>query len=359
MRKIVFTGGGSAGHVTPNIAIITKLQALGWEIQYIGSQQGIEREIVEKEHIPFHPIASGKLRRYFDLKNIKDPINVIRGVVQAYKLLRRIKPDVVFSKGGFVSVPVILASKLNRIPVIIHESDMTPGLANKISLPFAAHICVTFPETLQHIKGRKAVCTGLPIREQMLHGSALRGLQQCDFHKQKPILLVMGGSLGAQKINGVVRLALDALLQNYQIVHLCGKGHVDDVYSKRRGYKQFEYLDEALPDILAMTDLVVSRAGATSIFEFLALEKPMLLIPLTKQASRGDQILNAGSFQSLGYAEVLFEENLTAETLIQGIEQLHNNRLQLITNAKTAKQRNGTDAIVELITQTAKEQPNN
>jgi UDP-N-acetylglucosamine--N-acetylmuramyl-(pentapeptide) pyrophosphoryl-undecaprenol N-acetylglucosamine transferase len=352
MKKIVFTGGGSAGHVTPNIAIIAKLKLLGWDIQYIGSQQGIEKEIVEKEHIPFHAIASGKLRRYFDLKNMKDPFNVIRGIAQAYKLLRRIKPDLVFSKGGFVSVPVILASKLNRIPVIIHESDMTPGLANKISLPFASHICVTFPETLRHIKGRKAVCTGLPIREHILHGSVIRGLHQCGFHKQKPILLVMGGSLGAQKINGVVRLALDQLLHNFQIVHLCGKGHVEDSYSGRRGYKQFEYLVEALPDILAMTDLVVSRAGATSIFEFLALEKPMLLIPLTKQASRGDQILNANSFQSMGYADVLFEEDLTVETLIQSIEKLHNHRMPMITNAKAAKQHNGTNAIVELISQT-------
>ncbi|NHN28657.1 undecaprenyldiphospho-muramoylpentapeptide beta-N-acetylglucosaminyltransferase [Paenibacillus agricola] len=356
MKKIVFTGGGSAGHVTPNIAIITKLKLQGWDIQYIGSEQGIEKEIVGKEQIPFYPIASGKLRRYFDLKNIKDPFNVIRGVAQAYRLLRRIKPDLVFSKGGFVSVPVILASKLNRIPVIIHESDMTPGLANKISLPFASHICVTFPETLRHIKGNKGICTGLPIREDMLLGSAFRGLQQCDFHKQKPVLLIMGGSLGAQKINGVVRLALDELLQHYQIVHLCGKGHIDAAYSGRRGYKQFEYLDETLPDILAMTDLVVSRAGATSIFEFLALEKPMLLIPLTKQASRGDQILNAGSFESLGYAEILFEENLTVETLIQGIGQLYQNRELLISNIKAAKQRNGTDAIVELITQTAKRQ---
>jgi UDP-N-acetylglucosamine--N-acetylmuramyl-(pentapeptide) pyrophosphoryl-undecaprenol N-acetylglucosamine transferase len=353
MKKIVFTGGGSAGHVTPNLAVITKLQLLGWDIQYIGSQQGIEREIIAKEKIPFHPIASGKLRRYFDLKNMKDPFNVIRGIGQAYAILRRIRPDIVFSKGGFVSVPVILASRLNRIPVIIHESDMTPGLANKISIPFASRICVTFPESLQHVKGKKAVCTGLPIREHILQGNAMRGRQLCDFHQQKPILLVMGGSLGAQKINSAVRTALDTLLLSYQIVHLCGKGHVDDAYAGRRGYKQFEYLNEELPDVLAMTDLVVSRAGATSIFEFLALEKPMLLIPLTKQASRGDQILNAGSFESMGYCEILFEENLTTDTLIQAIDQLYSKREHYITNAQAAKRSNGTDAIVELIQQVA------
>jgi UDP-N-acetylglucosamine--N-acetylmuramyl-(pentapeptide) pyrophosphoryl-undecaprenol N-acetylglucosamine transferase len=356
MNKIVFTGGGSAGHVTPNLALIAKLRLSGWDIQYIGSQQGIEREIIGQEGIPFHPIASGKLRRYFDLKNIKDPFNVMRGVGQAYMLLRRIKPDVVFSKGGFVSVPVILASRLNRIPVIIHESDMTPGLANKISMPFASHICVTFPESLQHIKSHKAVCTGLPIREHILQGLAVRGLQFCGFNQQKPVLLVMGGSLGAQKINGIVRAALDELLQRYQIIHLCGKGHVDHAYSDRQGYKQFEYLNAELPNVLAMTDLVVSRAGATSIFEFLALEKPMLLIPLTKQASRGDQILNAASFKSMGYGEVLFEEDLTAGTLIQGVDHLYNYREKYSARAKAAKQTNGTDAIIELITSTIRTQ---
>ncbi|MCU6795757.1 undecaprenyldiphospho-muramoylpentapeptide beta-N-acetylglucosaminyltransferase [Paenibacillus sp. WQ 127069] len=353
MKKIVFTGGGSAGHVTPNLAIIAKLKLQGWDIQYIGSQQGIEREIIGQEGIPFHPIASGKLRRYFDFKNMKDPFNVIRGVGQAYRLLRKLKPDVVFSKGGFVSVPVILASKLNRIPIIIHESDMTPGLANKISLPFADQVCVTFPESLKHIKGNKAICTGLPIREHILLGNAMKGLQLCDFHQQKPILLVMGGSLGAQRINSVVRAALDVLLQSYQIVHLCGKGHVDEAFQGRRGYRQFEYLNEDLPDVLAMTNLVVSRAGATSIFEFLALEKPMLLIPLTKQASRGDQILNAGSFQSMGYGEILFEEQLTADTLIQSIELLHLNQEKYVEKAKEAKHINGTDAIIKLIKKAA------
>jgi UDP-N-acetylglucosamine--N-acetylmuramyl-(pentapeptide) pyrophosphoryl-undecaprenol N-acetylglucosamine transferase len=352
MNKIVFTGGGSAGHVTPNLALIAKLRKLGWDIEYIGSQRGIEREIIAQEGIPFHPIASGKLRRYFDLKNIKDPFNVIRGIGQAYALLRRIKPDIVFSKGGFVSVPVILASRLHGIPVIIHESDMTPGLANKISMPFASKICVTFPESLQHIKGDKAVCTGLPIREHIVQGKVARGLQLCDFHQQKPILLFMGGSLGAQKINAVVREALDELLQHYQIVHLCGKGHVDEAFANRRGYMQFEYLNAELPDVLAMSDLIISRAGATSIFEFLALEKPMLLIPLTKLASRGDQILNAASFQSMGYGEVLFEESLSEESLVQGIEQLYKNRETYTQHAKAAKQMNGTEAIIELITST-------
>ncbi|MCR8634963.1 undecaprenyldiphospho-muramoylpentapeptide beta-N-acetylglucosaminyltransferase [Paenibacillus radicis (ex Xue et al. 2023)] len=349
MKKIVFTGGGSAGHVTPNLAIISKLQAAGWNVQYIGSKDGIEREIIEHAGIPYHPISSGKLRRYFDLKNMKDPFKVIKGIGEAYSLLRKLKPTVVFSKGGFVSVPVILASWLNKIPVISHESDMSPGLANKISIPFVTRICVNFPESLKYIKGGKGVCTGLPIREQITKGRAFKGYAICEFHKQKPVLLVMGGSLGAQKINSAVRESLDSLLEQYQIVHICGKGQMDDAYNKRRGYKQFEYINEELADILAMTELVVSRAGATSIFEFLALRKPMLLIPLTRQASRGDQLLNAESFQKQGYAQVVFEENLTAASLIKGIHDVYNSKEQMVDRIRSAKQTNATDLIIKLI----------
>lgn len=345
----MFTGGGSAGHVTPNLAIISKLQGAGWNVHYIGSKEGIEREIIEHAHIPFHHIASGKLRRYFDLKNIKDPFKVIKGIGEAYLLLRKLKPSIVFSKGGFVSVPVILASWLNRIPVISHESDISPGLANKISLPFVSRLCVNFPESLKYIKGGKGICTGLPIRDQITQGSAFRGYTLCDFHKQKPVLLVMGGSLGAQKINNAVRESLDTLLNHYQIVHICGKGQTDDSYAGRRGYKQFEYINEELADILAMTDMVVSRAGATSIFEFLALRKPMLLIPLTRAASRGDQLLNAASFEKQGYAQVLFEEDLTADSLISGIHNVYTHKDQMVASIRSAEQTNATETITKLI----------
>ncbi|MCS7459266.1 undecaprenyldiphospho-muramoylpentapeptide beta-N-acetylglucosaminyltransferase [Paenibacillus doosanensis] len=349
MKTIVFTGGGSAGHVTPNLAIIAKLKQLGWDIQYIGSKEGIEKEIIQHAGIPFHHISSGKLRRYFDLKNIKDPFKVVKGIGEAYLLLRRLKPSIVFSKGGFVSVPVIIASWLNRIPVISHESDMTPGLANKISIPFVQRICVNFPESLQHIKGGKGICTGLPIREQILRGKASKGLELCDFHKQKPVLLVMGGSLGAQKINAAVRESLGTLLERYQIVHICGKGQLDESLTKRRGYRQFEYVNEELADLLAMSDLVVSRAGATSIFEFLALGKPMLLIPLTRQASRGDQLLNAASFEKKGYARVLFEEQLSVDTLVSGVNAVYDGRSEMAANIRANEQAGATAAIIELI----------
>jgi UDP-N-acetylglucosamine--N-acetylmuramyl-(pentapeptide) pyrophosphoryl-undecaprenol N-acetylglucosamine transferase len=351
MKTIVFTGGGSAGHVTPNLAVISRLKTLGWSIHYIGSAAGIEKEIIDHEGIPFHPISSGKLRRYFDLNNFKDPFKVMKGVLEAYLLLRKLKPHVVFSKGGFVSVPVVIAGWLNRIPVIIHESDMTPGLANKLSVSFATRVCVTFPETMKHVKEGKAVCTGLPIRDELLQGSAVDGLQLCDFHRQKPVLLVMGGSLGAKKINQAVRESLDELLERFQIVHICGRGNVDPAFEKRRGYKQFEYVNEQLPDLLAMADLVVSRAGATSLFEFLALGKPMLLIPLSKSASRGDQILNADSFQARGFAKVLHEEDLTGESLVNGIYHVHEQRESYRANMKESGQTAGTDAVVQLIEQ--------
>lgn len=346
MKTIVFTGGGSAGHVTPNIALMHKLKELGWEIKYIGSATGIEKDIIEREGVPFYPISSGKLRRYFDLKNFKDPFRVMKGVYESYRLLRRLKPAIVFSKGGFVSVPVVMGSRMNKVPVIIHESDMTPGLANKLSIPLATKVCVTFPESMQHVNKEKAVLTGLPIREHIRSGKASQGYQLCDFHKQKPVILIMGGSLGSQVINQAVRGSLPRLLEQFQIVHLCGKGNISAELSGTRGYKQFEYLNEELPDVLAMTDLVISRAGATSIYEFLGLEKPMLLIPLSLQASRGDQILNAKSFQKAGYADVMQEDELTAESLQSRLEALYANRE---TYKAAMQSRNDSDAVAAIV----------
>ncbi|SDC74182.1 UDP-N-acetylglucosamine-N-acetylmuramylpentapeptide N-acetylglucosamine transferase [Paenibacillus sp. UNCCL117] len=349
MNKIVFTGGGTAGHVTPNLAIMNRLRQSGWEMAYIGSRDGIEREIIEHEGIPFHHIASGKLRRYFDLKNFKDPFRVLQGTLQAYRLLRRIRPQIVFSKGGFVSVPVIVASRMLGIPVISHESDLTPGLANRISMPFVSRICVTFPETLAHVRQDKGECTGLPIREQILAGKAAKGIARCDFHTQKPVLFIMGGSLGAQRINQAIRASLETLLQSYQIIHICGKGHAEASLDGVRGYRQFEYVKDELPELLACADLVVSRAGSTSIFEFLALRKPMLLIPLSRQASRGDQILNAESFERQGYAHVLQEEELTPQTLVSGLAALQSDSAGMKLRMADNPYGNGTDSIVRLI----------
>lgn len=349
MKTIVFTGGGSAGHVTPNIALMNKLQQLGWEVRYIGSATGIEKDIIEREGVPFYPISSGKLRRYFDFENFKDPFRVMKGVYESYRLLRRLKPAIVFSKGGFVSVPVVLGSRMNKIPVIIHESDMTPGLANKISIPFATKVCFTFPESMQHVRDQKAILTGLPIRAGMFNGKASKGYHLCDFHSQKPVILIMGGSLGSLVINQAVRDNLDRLLAQFQIVHICGNGNVSQDHSGKRGYKQFEYISDELPDVMAMSDMVISRAGATSIYEFLLLKIPMLLIPLTLAVSRGDQISNAKSFQNAGYADVLPEEELTAESLAEHVETLYAKREVYKEAMSSRKETNAVETIVKLI----------
>ena len=295
MKRIVFTGGGTAGHVTPNIALFPKLKNMGYDIHYIGSYEGIEKRLIEDYRIPYYGIATGKFRRYFDLKNFSDPFRVIKGYLEAKKILKTLKPDVLFSKGGFVSVPVVRAAAALKIPCIIHESDMTPGLANSLCIPIAKKVCCNFPETIQSLPAEKAVLTGSPIRAELGKGSKERGLELCGFHASKPVIMVIGGSLGAEAINKTVRDALPQLLEDFQVVHICGKDKVDNLMLNIEGYKQFEYLKSELKDIFAMADIVISRAGANSICELLALKKPNLLIPLSAHSSRGDQILNAKS----------------------------------------------------------------
>lgn len=355
MGRIVFTGGGSAGHVTPNLALIKEMQHRQWQVQYIGSYEGIERSIITEAGIPYHGISSGKLRRYADLNNLKDPFKVLKGLWQAYRLLGKFKADVVFSKGGFVAVPVVMAAWLRRIPVVIHESDLTPGLANKLSVPFASRVCVTFPETVSHIKGGKAVVTGLPIRAELLEGNPDRARRMLDFVRSRPVLLVMGGSLGARAINEALRQALDPLLSHFQIIHICGKGNLDPQLDGKRGYRQFEFVNRELSDMMALADVVVSRAGATSIFEFLALRKPMLLIPLSRKASRGDQILNARSFEKQGFAMVLEEEEMTdGQVLCQRIMELYNGKDRMVRAMEEAGIGYGaTETIARLILEAA------
>lgn len=349
MPRIVFTGGGSAGHVTPNLALISELRASGWTVDYIGSREGIEQGIVEEWGIPFHHISSGKLRRYFDLKNFKDPFKVVRGIWDAYRILRRLRPNLVFSKGGFVTVPVVAAARLLRIPVVLHESDLTPGLANRIAIPLASRVCVTFPDTLRHVPAGKAMHTGLPIRPELARGQADRGWAISGLAPNKPVLLIMGGSLGSQAINEAVRSRLDALLERFHLIHICGKGHVDPDLADRKHYRQFEYVSKELPDLLAIAQVVVSRAGATSIYEFLSLNKPMLLIPLTRQASRGDQILNAQSFERSGFCRVLYEEALTGDSLLNEATQLYRDRDAYIRRMRSQAGGDPVRTIVELI----------
>ncbi len=349
MKKIILTGGGTAGHVTPNLALIPSLKEHGYEIQYIGSYQGIEKKLIEDAGIPYHGISSGKLRRYFDLKNFTDPFRVLKGYGEALKILKQYKPDVVFSKGGFVAVPVVLAAKHFRIPTIIHESDMTPGLANKICIPSAKKVCCNFPETLKYLPKEKAVLTGSPIRKELLEGDRLTGLQYAGLSAGRPVILVIGGSLGSVTVNNAVRKILPKLLSHYQVIHICGKGNLDEGLKGTAGYVQFEYVDAPLKHLFAAADVIVSRAGANSICEILALRKPNVLIPLSAAASRGDQILNAKSFEKQGFSTVLEEENLTEASLYQAISETDQNRSQFIQAMEQSPLSNAVDTIVSLI----------
>ena len=346
-KHIVLTGGGTAGHVTPNIALIPRLKELGYEISYIGSLDGIEKKLIEELNIPYYGIASGKLRRYFDLKNFSDPFKVLKGYAQSRKLLKKLKPDVIFSKGGFVTVPVVVAAKSCKIPAIIHESDMTPGLANKLAIPSATKVCCNFPETLKHLPEEKAVLTGTPIRQELLSGDKLEALKFCGFTANKPVIMIIGGSLGAAAVNDSMRKILPELLKDFQVVHLCGKGKLDESLQNTEGYIQFEYIKKELADLFALADIVVSRAGANAICELLALQKPNLLIPLSAKASRGDQILNARSFEKQGYSMVLEEEEITNEKLLETIHTLYEKRDDF-TN--TMKQSNSIDSITKITT---------
>lgn len=354
MKRIVLTGGGTAGHVTPNIALLPRLKELGYDIHYIGSYNGIEKKLIEEYNIPYYGISSGKLRRYFDWKNFSDPFKVVKGYGQARKLLKHLEPDVVFSKGGFVSVPVVLAAKHNKIPAIIHESDITPGLANKLAIPNAHKVCCNFPETLKYLPAEKAVLTGSPIRKELLSGNKLSALSYCHFKAEKPVIMVIGGSTGSQFINEVVRKLLPELLKKYQVIHLCGKGNLDETLKTTEGYAQFEYVKKELSDMFALADIVISRAGANAICELLALRKPNILIPLSANASRGDQILNAHSFERQGFSMVIEEENLNDVVLLDAVHHLFEHRNEYIDAMNKSKQMNSVETVAQLIEEAAK-----
>ena len=355
MKRIVFTGGGSAGHVTPNIALFPKLKSMGYDIHYIGSYEGIEKKLIEDYRIPYYGISTGKLRRYFDIKNFSDPFRVMKGFVEARKILKTLKPDIVFSKGGFVSVPVVRAAAMQKIPCIIHESDMTPGLANNLCIPVAQKICCNFPETLQSLPAEKAILTGSPIRNELTKGDKHKGLEMCGFTTAKPVIMVIGGSLGAAEVNKLVREALPKLLEDFQIVHICGKDKIDNLLLKTDGYKQFEFVKDALKDLFAMADIVISRAGANAICELLTLRKHNLLIPLPAHASRGDQILNAKSFEAQGFSMVADEDYLTAVTLTEKVHELYFTRQSYIDAMQNSRIKDSTDTIIALIEDTVKQ----
>lgn len=353
MKKIVLTGGGSAGHVTPNIALLPSLREAGYEITYMGSYDGIEKRLVEDFGLPYVGIATGKFRRYLDLQNLTDPFRVIKGFGEARRFLKKHHPDVVFSKGGFVAVPVVRAAASLGIPCIIHESDMTPGLANKICIPVARKVCCNFPETLKLLPGDKAVLTGSPIRAELAQGNKLAGLDMCGFNANTPVVMVIGGSLGAANVNKAVRAALPSLLGDFQVVHLCGKGKVDNLLLNTPGYRQFEYVKAELKDLFAMADVVISRAGANAICELLALKKPNILIPLPASSSRGDQLLNARSFEAQGFSIVIGEDDLTTELLVDKVHELYVSRQTFRDAMNDSGQMDSIRTILRLIEECA------
>jgi UDP-N-acetylglucosamine--N-acetylmuramyl-(pentapeptide) pyrophosphoryl-undecaprenol N-acetylglucosamine transferase len=360
-KHIIFTGGGTAGHVTPNIALIQKFRDEGvkkeasangvsWDVSYIGSHHGIERELIGKIDVPYFSIATGKLRRYFSWQNFLDPFKIVCGIWQAFWLCRKLQPDIIFSKGGFVSFPVVVGGWLNNVPIVLHESDLIPGLANKLSYPFAKKICLSFADSARYFSDKgKLSTTGTPIRANLLNGSKERGLKFCGFTADKKVMLVFGGSLGAGRINKIVRAALPQLInENLQIVHICGAGKVDNSCNYAE-YKQFEYLDEEFPHVLAAADLVISRAGANSVYELLALRKPHIFVPLTASSSRGDQIANAQHFEKQGLSQVILEEQLSVETLMPKVRWVLQNQRLIISKLKTFEAPNSIEVIYQMI----------
>lgn len=337
MKKIIFTGGGSAGHVTLNLALIPWFIKNGWQVFYIGSINGMEEELIKKfPEVSYYGIPAGKLRRYFSWQNFTDMAKIPLGCLKAYFLIRKINPDLIFSKGGFVSFPVVVGGFLNRKKIFMHESDITPGLANKMSLPFVTTFFTTFPETVNAVKNKKkTVCIGPVLSARLFNGSKENGASIAGFSPAKPVIMVIGGSLGAKSLNDAVKQNLNALLKKYQIIHIAGKNGFDPSV-KAEGYIQYEYVDEPLKDFMALADVVISRAGSNSIFELASLQKPMILVPLPAASSRGEQSLNAKNFQKKGYCEIIQDEDIAnPDILLPTLDNVYGSRASYIKNMQT------------------------
>lgn len=345
-KKILFTGGGTAGHVVPNISIIDEINKDNFEILYIGSRHGIEKDLIRKKNIPYFQIFSGRLRRYCSHKNFIDIFKILIGIVQAFFIIRKIKPDLLFSKGAGVSFPVVIGAHLNKVPIIIHESDVTPGIANKLCFRFASKIITSFPETLDYLPNEISEHVGSPIRKEILEEPEKSFIK---FNNNNPILLVFGSSLGSKVINDEIRKVVKDLVNDFNIIHLCGKGNLDDSLNDIENYKQFEYLDKEMPSVFHTADIVLSRAGSNAIFEMLALKKPNILIPLAKQILREEQIYNAKSFEKSGFSIVIQEEESNPELLISKIKELYRRKNEFIENMSKFNYKNSNKRIIDII----------
>lgn len=358
-KKIIMTGGGTAGHVTPNLALMEPLKAEGFEISYIASKGTLTQPLIERAGIPFYPIQTGRLHRAFTWENLINPFKNIVGFFQSLRVMRKVKPNVVFAKGGFVSVPVVAAAWFRGIPVVSHESDYTPGLANRLCKNFAKVICTNFEETVQFLPKGKAVCTGTPIRRELGEGSREKGLALCGFTADKPVLLVMGGSQGAGPLNDSVRSALPELTKTFQIIHLCGRDNLAPELGDTPGYFQLEYANEELGDLYAASDIMLSRAGANALAEILMLALPAILVPLpAASGSRGDQVLNAESFEKKGYSVLLPQDEMTDERLVAEANRLYENRGQYRAAMQAMAGKTGTEAVMQQILKVMKPEKN-
>ncbi len=344
MKTIILTGGGTGGHVFPNVSLLPELKKHFSKIYYLGTN-GIEKEIISKyKEVKFIEINAYKFNRTHKLKNLFLPFKVLSSVTKISKIIKKIKPDIVFSKGGFVSVPVCISAKLNKIPIVSHESDLSLGKANKLIYKLSTTLCTTFEKTAQNLK--KAVYTGAPIRKELNFGSVKKGKEIIDFKNNLPTIMVTGGSTGAKKLNEAIFSALPILTEKYNVIHLVGKNKGKKINCKN--YFQLEFTNE-IQNLFALATVVVSRAGSGAIYELLHLKKPMLLVPLPKGNSRGDQEENAKYFKEKNYAEVLEEKDLTTKTLIQKIDFLYQNKEKYLTLIQSEDTSSGSKKIVEQI----------
>lgn len=355
MKKIVLTGGGTAGHIMPNLALLPYLEKEFDKIYYLGAKDSMEERIIKQYNkVEFISIPTTKLIRKLTLKNLAIPFKLINGIFKTKKIIKQINPNVIFCKGGFVSVPVAIAGKKCKIPVISHESDLSMGLANKIILKFANVVCTTFEDTAKI--SRKCVCTGTPIRDQIFKGNKRNILNEFKTHNsQKSTILFFGGSLGSKNINSIVEKNVDMLLEKYNVIHITGKNNKNKIV--KNGYFQKEFVDN-IEDYFALSDIVICRGGANSLFELLALNKPMLIIPLSKAESRGDQIENAEYFKKNKFAEVLMEEELNINSLLFKLEYINKNFNIIVSNTKKANVKDANKKITGIIVKNAKNMQN-
>jgi UDP-N-acetylglucosamine--N-acetylmuramyl-(pentapeptide) pyrophosphoryl-undecaprenol N-acetylglucosamine transferase len=362
MKRIVFTGGGTGGHIFPGLAVISELQATNtYECIWLGNSSGMDRSLVEAREIPFIGIPSGKLRRYFSLRNCTDLFKIAAAFIASFFILLKLKPALLFSKGGFVSVPPCIAARILKIPVITHECDFSPGLATRINSRFASFIYVTYEDTKRFFPDtvrKKIVVTGNPVRSVFYRADPENGLRFCGFsNPSKPVLFIQGGSLGARQINDLVLECLEPLCRMYNVVHQTGPANSDQIAaadnsSTAGNYAAFPFIGDEMPDVLAASSLVIARSGANTVWECAAAGKPMILVPLMKGNSRGDQIENADFFARHGAAVVLAGADASTATLLDTVSELYTDEARLRQMAEKSGalgQTRPAAAIAELI----------